>query len=199
MMEQLVMLEWEMFQNVNHAGGPASCQSDFSTFEVMRRSQFLAWPQHLQESYCHDLNQAKAQSRNLVMEKYAYMMESTHPEEFKQLRPFLPEIDEAAKQLIEGIIAIQIVWREDFARKYPHLSGQSRLIHSSQDQADDTSFETYLRGELKTYSKTTLGLYAQMVVDHCKENKNLTAVIMEHTVKAYGYPSLDAAEQAYQK
>lgn len=198
MIDQLIQLEWEMFQQVKNAGGPASCQSDFPTFELMRRSQFLAWPQALQESYCADLLQAKEQGRNLVMEKYAYMMESTHPEEFEQLRPFLPEIEEAAHQIIERIISIQMIWREDFAKAYPHLSGQARLIHSSEDQSDDTSFETYLRGELKTYSKRTLTLYGQMTVSFCKENQNLTEQIMEHTVRAYGYDSLEAAERAYE-
>lgn len=199
MIEQLILLEWEMFQNVHNAGGPASCQNDFSTFELMRKSQFLAWPEDLQNSYLQDLTLAKEQGRNLVMEKYAYMMESTHPEEFESLRPFLPDVEETARQIIEGIISIQLIWREDFAKAYPHLSGQSRMIHTNEDQSDDTSFETYLRGELKTYSKATLTLYAAMAVAYCKEHKNLTTMIMENTVKAYGYDSLEAAEAAYRK
>ena len=74
-----------MFQNVRNTGGRAACQDDFETFDVMRKSQFLTWDLPLLESYWQDLQEGKAQGRNLVMEKYAYMMELQLQKNMKQL------------------------------------------------------------------------------------------------------------------
>ena len=37
--EKILQLEWNMFQKVENIGGRASCQEDFETFYIMRRSQ----------------------------------------------------------------------------------------------------------------------------------------------------------------
>ena len=185
--EQIVEMEWEMFQNVRNTGGRAACQDDFETFDVMRKSQFLIWDLPLLESYWQDLQEGKAQGRNLVMEKYAYMMESTAPKEYEAIATGLPKISEEKQAMVEQIVAIQVGWREEFAEKYPHLSGQARIIHTSEDTLYDISFETYLRGELKTYSMQTLVLYGRRIVAFVQEQKNMTEEIMRYTTAFYGY------------
>ena len=192
--EQIVEMEWEMFQNVRNTGGRAACQDDFETFEVMRKSQFLIWDLPLLESYWQDLQEGKAQGRNLVMEKYAYMMESTAPKEYEAIATGLPKISEEKQAMVEQIVAIQVGWREEFAEKYPHLSGQARIIHTSEDTLYDISFETYLRGELKTYSMQTLVLYGRRIVAFVQEQKNMTEEIMRYTTAFYGYKTLEDAE-----
>lgn len=192
--EQIVKIEWEMFQNVRNTGGRAACQDDFETFDVMRKSQFLTWELPLLESYWKDLQEGKMQGRNLVMEKYAYMMESTTPEEYEAIADGLPQISEEKQNMIEQIVAIQVGWREEFAEKYPHLSKKARIIHTSEDTLYDISFETYLRGELKTYSMETLVRYGRCVVALVQEKKNMTEEIMRHTTRLYGYPTLEEAE-----
>ena len=194
--EQIVEMEWEMFQNVRNTGGRAACQDDFETFDVMRKSQFLIWDLPLLESYWQDLQEGKAQGRNLVMEKYAYMMESTAPKEYEAIATGLPKISEEKQAMVEQIVAIQVGWREEFAEKYPHLSGQARIIHTSEDTLYDISFETYLRGELKTYSMQTLVLYGRRIVAFVQEQKNMTEEIMRYTTAFYGYKTLDDAEQS---
>lgn len=194
--EQIVEMEWEMFQNVRNTGGRAACQDDFETFDVMRKSQFLIWDLPLLESYWQDLQEGKAQGRNLVMEKYAYMMESTAPKEYKAIATGLPKISEEKQAMVEQIVAIQVGWREEFAEKYPHLSGQARIIHTSEDTLYDISFETYLRGELKTYSMQTLVLYGRRIVAFVQEQKNMTEEIMRYTTAFYGYKTLEDAEQS---
>lgn len=192
--EQIVEMEWEMFQNVRNTGGRAACQDDFETFDVMRKSQFLIWDLPLLESYWQDLQEGKAQGRNLVMEKYAYMMESTAPKEYEAIATGLPKISEEKQAMVEQIVAIQVGWREEFAEKYPHLSGQARIIHTSEDTLYDISFETYLRGELKTYSMQTLVLYGRRIVAFVQEQKNMTEEIMRYTTEFYGYKTLEDAE-----
>lgn len=194
--EQIVEMEWEMFQNVRNTGGRAACQDDFETFDVMRKSQFLTWDLPLLESYWQDLQEGKAQGRNLVMEKYAYMMESTAPKEYEAIATGLPKISEEKQAMVEQIVAIQVGWREEFAEKYPHLSGQARIIHTSEDTLYDISFETYLRGELKTYSMQTLVLYGRRIVAFVQEQKNMTEEIMRYTTAFYGYKTLEDAEQS---
>ena len=194
--EQIVEMEWEMFQNVRNTGGRAACQDDFETFDVMRKSQFLIWDLPLLESYWQDLQEGKAQGRNLVMEKYAYMMESTAPKEYEAIATGLPKISEEKQAMVEQIVAIQVGWREEFAEKYPHLSGQARIIHTSEDTLYDISFETYLRGELKTYSLQTLVLYGRRIVAFVQEQKNMTEEIMRYTTAFYGYKTLEDAEQS---
>ena len=194
--EQIVEMEWEMFQNVRNTGGRAACQDDFETFDVMRKSQFLIWDLPLLESYWQDLQEGKAQGRNLVMEKYAYMMESTAPKEYEAIATGLPKISEEKQAMVEQIVAIQVGWREEFAEKYPHLSGQARIIHTSEDTLYDISFETYLRGELKTYSMQTLVLYGRRIVAFVQEQKNMTEEIMRYTTAFYGYKTLEDAEQS---
>ena len=192
--EQIVEMEWEMFQNVRNTGGRAACQDDFETFDVMRKSQFLIWDLPLLESYWQDLQEGKAQGRNLGMEKYAYMMESTAPKEYEAIATGLPKISEEKQAMVEQIVAIQVGWREEFAEKYPHLSGQARIIHTSEDTLYDISFETYLRGELKTYSMQTLVLYGRRIVAFVQEQKNMTEEIMRYTTAFYGYKTLEDAE-----
>lgn len=194
--EQIVEMEWEMFQNVRNTGGRAACQDDFETFDVMRKSQFLTWDLPLLESYWQDLQEGKAQGRNLVMEKYAYMMESTASKEYEAIAAGLPKISEEKQSMIEQIVAIQVGWREEFGEKYPHLSGQARIIHTSEDTLYDISFETYLRGELKTYSMQTLVLYGRRIVAFVQEQKNMTEEIMRYTTTFYGYKTLEDAEQS---
>ncbi|HAG68883.1 MAG TPA: DUF4125 domain-containing protein, partial [Lachnospiraceae bacterium] len=55
--------------------------------------------------------------------------------------------------------------------------------------------ETYLRGEISTYSDKMLQLYAGFIVDHAKNGRNLAFEIMENNVKLYGYKDLETAER----
>ena len=75
---------------------------------------------------------------------------------------------------------------------------QSR-IHTSEDLPDDTSYETYLRGELGTYSDRMLEMYGRYIVAHAQKGRNVAREIMENTVHFYGYQDLDAASNAKMK
>ena len=82
------------------------------------------------------------------------------------------------------------------AGEYPQLSGQARIIHTEEDTAEDISFETYLRGEVKTYSMETLVRYGQLVAEYAKAGKNMVEEIIECTVRLYGYGTMGQAEHS---
>ena len=84
---------------------------------------------------------------------------------------------------------------EEFAREYPALADNARSIHTAQDNPFDTSYETYLRGELGTYSDKMLELYGRYIVEYAKSDKNPAHDIMLNSVHMYGYSSLEEAEK----
>ncbi|MFT4174741.1 MAG: DUF4125 family protein [Rhodocyclaceae bacterium] len=193
--DDIVAIEWQFMDRVQNEGGRANCQDDFGTFEIMRKSQFLCWDPMTLDSYYGDLVAAQRAGRNLVQEKYARMMASTAPAQYAAFAHTLPPLSEARRDSIERIIAIQLAWREDFARAYPQLSGQARLIRTAEDTPFETSFETYLRGELETYSEQTLECYKALVEGYADNGRNLTTASMNKTAMLYGYQDVDDAER----
>lgn len=196
--EEITKLEWQQFQLTQNEGGRANCQEDWQTFHIMRMSQFLTWPLDLQESYKKDLERADSNGRNLITEKYARMMESTAPEIFEHtIKPYIKPILEPRKSDQEQIILTQVKWADDFRNHYPHLGLAMRVLKTSEDTEENTSFETYLRGELSTYSDDTFAKYQRFVNNLRAENLNLTQMIITNTVHMYGYDSLESAECAH--
>ena len=196
--EEITKLEWQQFQLTQNEGGRANCQEDWQTFHIMRMSQFLTWPLNLQESYKKDLERADSNGRNLITEKYARMMESTAPEIFERtIKPYIKPILEPRKSDQEHIILTQVKWADDFRNRYTHLGLAMRVLKTSEDTEENTSFETYLRGELSTYSDDTFAKYKDFIEDLLAKNLNLTQMIIENTVHMYGYDSLEAAERAH--
>ncbi len=196
LVDAIVKLEWNAFDKVENQGGRAECQNDFNTFSVMRKSQYLAWPENLLESYYVDFVEANDRNWNLITEKYGRMMEFTVPEEYEAIKDQFPICSEKKRAIVNQIAEIQVEWMEEFASKYPNMAGNARSIRSSTDTPYNTSYETYLKGELLTYSDRTLGLYGNWIVELNKNGENLARKIMTNTALLYGYASLEAAEQA---
>lgn len=190
LIENIIALEWEAFDKVDNEGGRADCQDDYETFYIMRKSQYLTWNIPLLQSFLNDLQAAKEAGWNMISEKYARMMESTCKEEYDKLKDRLPFVSEEKKAVAEQIVAIQVGFMEEFAKEFPKVAGNARVIHTSEDTFFRTSYETYLRGELLTYSDDTLKLYGQFIVSLAREKKNLAKMIMENTAHMYGYKDL---------
>lgn len=195
--EQIVALEWRQFQQVQNEGGRADCQEDPETFRIMRKSQFLAWTQEALDSYLEDLREAEEKHWNLLTEKYARMMESTAPKRYAKLERWMPRRTEKRIWMQEELIRKKLRWEEEFAKEYPNLAGRGRLLYTSQDTPWATSFETYARGELGTYSDRTIELLKEMYGQMVKKGENLSYKIMENMVGFYGYQSLDEAEERH--
>ncbi|MCR4654721.1 MAG: DUF4125 family protein [Lachnospiraceae bacterium] len=187
--------EFKEFDKVKNVGGRAECQNNWPTFSIMRRSQYLTWTRTMLLQYLYDFKREARLGHNLITEKYGRMMESTAPEEYDEIRDSFTELPEDKKAIIEAVVGMQVGWMEAFSERYPKLAANARSIRTSQDNLYNTSYETYLRGELSTYSDKMLELYARFIAEHAKEGKNLAFEIMENNVKLYGYRDLDTAEE----
>ena len=75
--EEIIKIEWQMFQNVDNLGGRADCQDDFETFYIMRRSQYDNWTEEMVRVYGDFAAKSLKEGRNLISEKYARMMAYT--------------------------------------------------------------------------------------------------------------------------
>lgn len=192
---ELCDVEWSLFDRVQNEGGRASCQNDPAFFRKMRACQFRSWSEPLLRSYKKDLEEAVREGRNPLTEKYAFMMEKTHPQEFEKIRNSLPKVSAEALRLIAAISDIQMAWEREVDLTYPHVRAGGRPLTSDSDTPWQTSFETYLGGELRTYSVETLRLYADYA-EKCREaGRNLAEEVAEQTAAAYGYASLEDAER----
>lgn len=195
LVEDIARLEFEAFDKVHNEGGRASCQNDWFTFSIMRKSQYLTWNRVMLFQYLYDFHREFYRGHNLIEEKYGRMMESTAPEKYEEIKSHFPELTEEKQRIIEQICGLQVKWMEEFAAEYPALADNARSIHTSEDNPFNTSYETYLRGELGTYSDKMLELYGRYIVGYAREGRNLARDIMGNSVRMYGYRDIDEAEQ----
>ncbi|MBR1852294.1 MAG: DUF4125 family protein, partial [Lachnospiraceae bacterium] len=163
LVDRIVKLEFEAFDKVKNEGGRAYCQNDWPTFSVMRKSQYLTWNRTMLLQYLYDFDREYRRGHNLITEKYARMMESTTPERFQEMAENFPALTEQQKVIIDQIVAVQMSMMEEFAEEHPKVAGNARNLHTYEDSIVDTSYETYLRGEISTYSDKMLQLYGQHV------------------------------------
>ncbi|MBR5337847.1 MAG: DUF4125 family protein [Lachnospiraceae bacterium] len=196
LIEKIIAIEWKQFDRVNNEGGRASCQDNWPTFHIMRKSQFDNWNEEMLESYYRDVTKAEEEGWNLLTEKYARMMESTDPAGYAQLKDRLPSRSPERLKEQDEVVEIQVSWMEAFASKYPKVAGNARSIRKDSDSMYNTSYETYLRGELSTYSDETFRLYRDYIFDLQNRDKNLAMDIIARSANMYGYKGLDEAENS---
>ena len=193
--EEIVREEWRQFQLINSQGGRASCQDDWEQFSIMRSSQFLVWPEPLLSSYAQDLQSASLEGRNLIFNKYAYMMARTDPAGYERVKHVLPEISQERRDYLEQAVQIHVRWAEDFARMFPKFAARGRVIHQEDERCGLTSIETYQRGELYSYGPRTQLLYCEFVFRCEREGKNLTYLVRDQMAKMYHYESVEDMER----
>ena len=181
LIDTIVELELEMFLAVP-ADGSYSCQQDPAGFRLHRKAQFSTWSEDTLQSYLNDLNRARADDNNLMTIKYGRMQNILSRENFNPL--------------IEKISEVQSNWQTEMVQKYPNLMACARDLSKSDDAADETSFETYLIGELETYSDATLALLHRDVLEFIKKGINGSEKVYDYLVKEMGYDSLAAADRA---
>jgi Protein of unknown function (DUF4125) len=104
-------------------------------------------------------------------------------------------VNEEDRGIIEKITGMVLEWEEALIARYPNVLKRSRPLRSSMDTPGVTSLETYLRGELATYSRKTLELYRDHLLEERTGNINGPEMTLEYLVRQYGYRSLEEAER----
>ena len=193
--ESIIQMEWEFFDKVENEGGRASCQDNWETFSKMRRSQYMAWPEPLIESWKSDLVRANEEGRNPLTEKYGYMMCISDPEGNAEtalrLPPVSPKKIDTARRIVDRLIP----QNETFRAKYPRVSGRGRPLRTSEEPAAGwTSIETYELGELWTYSQKTLELFEVNLDTFKKEGRSYPETVVEYGLRLRGFKGLEEAE-----
>ena len=185
--------EWKYFSNLNNIGGRADCQDNREDFIIMRKSQWETFNEETLLSYLEDLNS----KNNPLFQKYAQMMKYNSPEEYKKIKDILEKASEEKTDLVNKIMFIYMEWEKEFFESYPIFSSMGRPLYSSEDDNIETSIETYLRGELLSYSEKTLKLYLNYVIDNKEKNINLAIKNMDNLARMQGFNDSDEVEEYY--
>jgi len=176
--------EQEMFVTVP-SRYPAPCQANLPAFRLHRAAQFSVWSIEALRSYRDDLKRAQEQGRNLMTLKYARM---------ENLIPSLHG-DPVVQERIHRIVAVEVTWQQELAARFPGLLGRGRPLEDEGAGGGATSFSTYLRGELETFSQETLAWLHRDVTLAQAEGRNLTEGIYRRLVRDMGYASIQDAEE----
>ena len=184
LIDEILVRELKMFLTVP-VRQKAACQEDPEGFRIMRSSQFMVWSEEAIGSYLDDLKEAEEKGHNFMTEKYARM---------DNLIPRLKE-----NSLIDKIVEIECAWNKEILEKYPNAMGGARPASSSQDTPSVTSFETYLKGELETYSDRTISLLYKDVKEKWETGNNRAMDTCRYMVEQLGYDSLEDAETTAKK
>ena len=191
--EKILEKEWKYFSNLNNIGGRADCQDNKEDFIIMRKSQWETFNEETLLSYLEDLNS----KNNPLFQKYAQMMKYNSPEEYEKIKDILEKASDEKTDLVNKIMFIYMEWEKEFFERYPIFSSMGRPLYSSEDDDIETSIETYLRGELLSYSEKTLKLYLNYVIDNKEKNINLAIKNMDNLARMQGFNDSDEVEEYY--
>jgi len=183
LIREILDRELEMFLAVP-SRYPTTCQSNPEGFRKTRSAQFFVWTEEALASYLGDLRAAGEQGKNLMTLKYARM---------ENLIPSLHQ-DPLVANLIDQIVAVQLEWQRELYSRFPNLMGRGRPLDDPEDPAGATSFATYLRGELETYSENTLACLFRDTMAARSREENLAEAIYLQMVRSLGYRSIEDAE-----
>ena len=190
---QIISEEYQMFSNVQNIGGRASCQDDFDTFYIMRSAQHSIFGMRTLESYFNDIREAQMEGRNLIAEKYSWMMEETDPAWFaEKLKPYLPKASERKMLLAERMTQVFMGCYESVKEKYPNMLAFGRSPYDNQDGA---SIQLYFSSELKTWSEATLLLACQDIISHLEGHQNPVCMIYEKMMDLYSHMALETVKE----
>ena len=166
----VVSNEWEMFTNTNNIGRRSSCQDQKGNFIASRAAYWNMFDKQVLSSYLNDLSNAKSNKINLAAQKYGYMMESTDPDYFKTIKHLLVPVSDKKLKLVDSIMLIYMKWEESLISS--SLDNKNRVLYKQYDSKYNTSVETYMKGELTSYSEETLSLILAQFLKNVSDGEN---------------------------
>ena len=145
------------------------------------------------ESYFNDIREAQMEGRNLIAEKYSWMMEETDSAWFaEKLKPYLPKASERKMLLAERMTQVFMGCYESVKEKYPNMLAFGRSPYDNQDGA---SIQLYFSSELKTWSEATLLLACQDIISHLEGHQNPVCMIYEKMMDLYSHMALETVKE----
>ena len=124
-------------------------------------------------------------------------MKYNSPQEYEKVKDILENPSKNKITIIEKIMSIYMKWEEEFFKKYPIFSSMGRPLYSTEDNNIETSIETYLRGELLSYSEKTLQLYLKYILEMKEKDINLAIKNMDNLASMQGFKNSDEVEEYY--
>lgn len=191
LIDKILEKEWKLFSKLNNIGGRASCQDNQEEFFLMRKAWWQTFNFETLSSYFKDLSSEYA---NPLYQKYGYMMKYNMPNEYEKIKFSLKELNKEKINLVNKIMKIYMKWEEEFFEKFPLYSTMGRPLYTNSDDMEDTSIETYLRGELSSYSQKTLTLFFNYIK---KIDKNLAIENMDYLAQMQGFKNCIDVEKYY--
>lgn len=167
LIEKILAAELRMFQSVP-AIGTNRCLEHPEEFKQHREAQFSIFSNETLESYLADIRTAQENGQNLMTNKYARMDN------------LIPKTNQSA--LVESVAEIMMDWQLQMIEKYPSMMEHARPVASENDDQYKTSFETYIKGELETYSENTLLLLQNDLKKLQAEGKNGSEEIYRYLI-----------------
>jgi len=169
LLDRIIEAELDMFQTVSTCG-PNRCLEHPRAFRLHRAAQFAIFSDATLKSYLDDIETAKKGHINLMTIKYARM---------DRLVPCYN-----SSPLVREVADIMIAWQLQLQEKYPDLMQRARPVTTQDDDPGKTSFETYLKSELETYSERTLSLLLQDLHGLEAQDKNGSEEIYRYLVRS---------------
>lgn len=177
--DKIANYEWDMLLATRSNQKHLECKNNKYMFLLMRRSQWNVYPLDIQASYLRDIHKALGERRNLMIEKYGYMMEDTAPAAYEQIKNELPAKTPNKIALVTELLTYHKAWYEEAKTIVPKTVTLGRSV--SADGTNDTPIDTYLKGEFFTYSEDTL----QRLVAYAKAMNQIGTNLIVETYKQY--------------
>ncbi len=188
----VVNMEWEFFIDTINIGTKAPCQQRKDIFFPSRQAYWNIYSEEILQCHFHDLIEHRKNKRNIIAQKYAYMMKSTDPTYFNSIRHLLPSIDEKTIKVIDSIMLIYMNWEHEVHNTNVQSSNNNRPLDAKKDTKTSTSVETYMRGEFCTYS---FDLLTKILIYFLEQVKNHNNLALQNITELNWYEKLHSAQQ----
>ncbi len=110
---------------------------------------------------------------------------------YARMENLIPPLSE--NPIIDAIVQMALEAQRGMLSRYPNILSRGRPIED--DGSGATSFTTYLRGELETYSDRTLELLHRDIRQIAERGENWAVQTYTSLFRELGYTSLDEVEE----